>query len=60
MKENAENYLGEKVTRAVISGPAYLNDAQRQATKNAGSIAGLDVIIIIIGRARQARPKQSC
>lgn len=41
MKETAENYLGEEVTRAVITVPAYFNDAQRQATKDAGAIAGL-------------------
>jgi molecular chaperone DnaK len=43
MKTDAENYLGEKVTEAVITVPAYFNDAQRQATKDAGKIAGLDV-----------------
>jgi molecular chaperone DnaK len=42
MKETAESYLGEKVTQAVITVPAYFNDAQRQATKDAGKIAGLD------------------
>lgn len=47
MKETAENYLGEKVTKAVITVPAYFNDAQRQATKDAGRIAGLDVLRII-------------
>ncbi|MCD8151757.1 MAG: molecular chaperone DnaK [Clostridiales bacterium] len=47
MKANAENYLGEKVTEAVITVPAYFNDAQRQATKDAGKIAGLDVKRII-------------
>ncbi len=47
MKETAENYLGEKVTKAVITVPAYFNDAQRQATKDAGKIAGLDVLRII-------------
>ena len=47
LKETAENYLGEKVTRAVITVPAYFNDAQRQATKDAGKIAGLDVERII-------------
>ncbi|WP_439816681.1 molecular chaperone DnaK [Zavarzinia sp. CC-PAN008] len=47
MKESAENYLGEKVTQAVITVPAYFNDAQRQATKDAGRIAGLDVLRII-------------
>jgi L1 cell adhesion molecule like protein len=47
MKETAENYLGEKVTDAVITVPAYFNDAQRQATKDAGIIAGLNVLRII-------------
>ncbi len=47
MKSDAENYLGEKVTDAVITVPAYFNDAQRQATKDAGKIAGLDVKRII-------------
>jgi molecular chaperone DnaK len=47
MKETAENYLGEKVSDAVITVPAYFNDAQRQATKDAGKIAGLNVLRII-------------
>jgi molecular chaperone DnaK len=47
MKETAEAYLGETVTQAVITVPAYFNDAQRQATKDAGKIAGLDVLRII-------------
>lgn len=47
MKETAEAYLGESVTRAVITVPAYFNDAQRQATKDAGKIAGLEVLRII-------------
>ncbi len=47
MKEIAENYLGEKVTDAVITVPAYFNDAQRAATRDAGSIAGLNVLRII-------------
>ncbi len=47
MKETAENYLGEKVTQAVITVPAYFNDSQRQATKDAGRIAGLEVLRII-------------
>ena len=47
LKKTAEAYLGEKVTEAVITVPAYFNDAQRQATKNAGKIAGLDVKRII-------------
>jgi len=47
MKDYAEKYLGEKVTKAVITVPAYFNDSQRQATKNAGKIAGLEVERII-------------
>ena len=47
LKADAEAYLGEKVTEAVITVPAYFNDAQRQATKDAGQIAGLDVKRII-------------
>lgn len=47
LKDYAEGYLGEKVEKAVITVPAYFNDAQRQATKNAGKIAGLDVVRII-------------
>jgi molecular chaperone DnaK len=47
MKETAENFLGETVTQAVIAVPAYFNDAQRQATKDAGKIAGLEVLRII-------------
>ena len=47
MKETAEAFLGEKVTKAVITVPAYFNDSQRQATKDAGKIAGLDVLRII-------------
>jgi molecular chaperone DnaK len=47
LKEDAESYLGEKVTQAVITVPAYFNDAQRQATKDAGKIAGLDVLRIV-------------
>ena len=47
MKETAESYLGEAVTQAVITVPAYFNDAQRQATKDAGKIAGLEVLRII-------------
>jgi molecular chaperone DnaK len=47
MKETAESYLGETVTQAVVTVPAYFNDAQRQATKDAGKIAGLDVLRII-------------
>ncbi|KAH6906720.1 heat shock protein [Coprinopsis sp. MPI-PUGE-AT-0042] len=47
MKETAEAYLGEKVTHAVITVPAYFNDAQRQATKDAGAIAGLEILRVI-------------
>ena len=47
MKETVESYLGEDVTQAVITVPAYFNDAQRQATKDAGKIAGLEVLRII-------------
>ncbi|MEO0122684.1 MAG: molecular chaperone DnaK [candidate division WOR-3 bacterium] len=47
LKQAAESYLGEKVTKAVITVPAYFNDSQRQATKDAGSIAGLEVLRII-------------
>jgi len=47
MKQSAEDYLGEKVTKAVITVPAYFNDSQRQATKDAGHIAGLEVMRII-------------
>ena len=47
MKQTAEEYLGEKVTKAVITVPAYFNDSQRQATKDAGNIAGLEVLRII-------------
>src|SRR5947199_5995034 len=47
LKQNAEAYLGETVTKAVITVPAYFNDAQRQATKDAGRIAGLDVLRLV-------------
>ena len=47
MKETAESYLGKTVSKAVITVPAYFNDSQRQATKDAGKIAGLDVERII-------------
>ena len=47
MKETAEAYLGKKVTHAVVTVPAYFNDAQRQATKDAGTIAGLQVLRIV-------------
>jgi molecular chaperone DnaK len=47
MKKTAEDYLGENVTEAVVTVPAYFNDSQRQATKDAGKIAGLDVKRII-------------
>src|SRR5207249_8617062 len=47
MRQAAEEYLGEKVEKAVITVPAYFNDSQRQATKDAGKIAGLDVVRIV-------------
>ena len=47
MKEIAESYLGQKVTKAVVTVPAYFNDSQRQATKDAGTIAGLNVLRVI-------------
>ena len=47
LKKSAESYLGEKVTEAVITVPAYFNDAQRQATKDAGKVAGLEILRII-------------
>merc|ERR1711861_113593 len=47
MKETAEKYLGQEVSKAVFTVPAYFNDAQRQATKDAGKIAGLEVLRII-------------
>merc|ERR1719211_657217 len=47
MKETAENYIGETVSKAVVTVPAYFNDAQRQATKDAGRIANLEVLRII-------------
>ncbi|MBT7864710.1 MAG: Hsp70 family protein, partial [Gemmatimonadetes bacterium] len=47
MKATAEDYLGEEVTQAVVTVPAYFNDAQRQATKDAGTIAGLEVLRIV-------------
>ena len=47
MKETAEKYLGQAVTKAVVTVPAYFNDSQRQATKDAGKIAGLEVLRII-------------
>jgi molecular chaperone DnaK len=47
MKETADTYLGQNVEKAVITVPAYFNDSQRQATKDAGRIAGLDVVRII-------------
>lgn len=47
MKEVAEGYLGEKVTNAVVTVPAYFNDAQRAATKDAGTIAGLNVLRVV-------------
>src|SRR6202051_325588 len=56
LKEAAEAYLGEKVTRAVITVPAYFNDSQRQATKDAGKIAGVDVNRIINEPTARAPP----
>ena len=53
MKDYAESYLGEKVTKAVITVPAYFNDAERQATKNAGKIAGLEVERLAYGLDKQ-------
>ena len=50
MKETAEKYLGQEVTKAVITVPAYFNDAQRQATKDAGKIAGLEVLRILMNQ----------
>jgi molecular chaperone DnaK len=47
MKQTAEDYLGQRVDQAVITVPAYFNDSQRQATKDAGKIAGLEVLRII-------------
>jgi len=47
MKEIAETYLGKKVEHAVVTVPAYFNDAQRQATKDAGAISGLNVVRIL-------------
>lgn len=47
MKEAADSYLGQNVEKAVVTVPAYFNDSQRQATKDAGKIAGLDVVRII-------------
>src|SRR6185503_1078621 len=47
LKQSAEDYLGQPVSKAVITVPAYFNDAQRQATKDAGKIAGLDVLRIV-------------
>jgi molecular chaperone DnaK len=68
MKETAEAYLGQKVEQAVITVPAYFNDAQRQATKDAGKIAGLEVLRIINEptacrarlRSRQAEDRYYC
>ena len=56
MKETAESYLGETVDQAVITVPAYFNDTQRQATKDAGKIAGLEVLRIINEPTRQPLP----
>jgi molecular chaperone DnaK len=60
MKQTAEDYLGEPVTEAVITVPAYFNDSQRQATKDAGKIAGLDVKRIINEPTAAARRQQDC
>ena len=54
MKQTADDYLGEQVTQAVITVPAYFNDSQRQATKDAGTIAGLDVLRIVNEDRRRA------
>ena len=59
MKETAEDYLGEEVTDAVITVPAYFNDAQRQATKDAGKIAGLNVSASSTSRPRPPSPTAS-
>jgi len=59
MKETAESYLGSKVDKAVITVPAYFNDAQRQATKDAGRIAGLEVLRIINEPTRLRSPMVS-
>ena len=61
LKNDAEKQLGSPVTQAVITVPAYFNDAQRQATKDAGKIAGLEVLRIINephGRRAGLRPRQ--
>jgi molecular chaperone DnaK len=60
MKETAERYLGEPVKEAVITVPAYFNDSQRQATKDAGKIAGLDVLRIINEPTAAARSTSRC
>src|SRR2546427_2044779 len=61
MKADAEAYLGEKIEKAVITVPAYFNDAQRQATKDAGKIAGLDVLRIINEpRSEERRVGKEC
>ena len=52
MKETAESYLGKKVGQAVVTVPAYFNDSQRQATKDAGKIAGLEVCVCACVRVR--------
>ena len=56
LKEAAEAHLGDKVTQAVITVPAYFNDSQRQATKDAGKIAGLDVSASSTSRPRHRWP----
>lgn len=52
MKEVAESYLGKDVKHAVVTVPAYFNDAQRQATKDAGTISGLNVVRVMLCRKR--------
>src|SRR5438128_12448106 len=59
LKQAADDYVGEKVTDAVITVPAYFNDAQRQATKDAGTIAGLNVVLSSTSRRRLRWPTDS-
>jgi hypothetical protein len=58
MKETAEAHLGKKVEKAVITVPAYFNDAQRRATKDAGAIAGLEVVRMINGISGRGRRRR--
>ena len=58
MKETADGFLGKNVTKAVVTVPAYFNDSQRQATKDAGTIAGLEVLRIINEPTAGAKPLQ--